>query len=457
MVSLFKQDKIKTFEYLYFFVMVVYMGQMVHDTTRMVSGFSSPLFPLLFPMILTIVLLDRHKVKFDDKRLIRILLIFAVWTVLLFAHKHTYGRSQYSYYFFLFYSIVIAYIHVQVFGKKMLLLYEHIMIRLSLLSLVLWGIYIIFPGTASFFRGFPEAANGNHIFYIYKWFDPSRLSKLDGFVIYGLLRNSGCSWEPGRFAVMVLLALFCNLTRNGIKFKGNWGGIILLLALASTMSTTGYLGAIVLYSFFALKKISLKRILAFSLIIVPIVFQLAKLEFMQEKIESQLDLNTELRKANEVMDYVNKIDRTNEYVSALGRFQAMYFELINIQKDPILGYGRNPGKSYFRQRISANFSLPEGLFKTIGEHGIPLGILLYILLYKSSVALGREFKIRKGTLFVTYLIFLSSYDLFTTPIFTAFWLYGLFKKEDELTSVKEEANAITEELNTEVVTLENKV
>lgn len=456
MVSLFKQDKIKTFEYLYFFVMVVYMGQMVHDTTRMVSGFSSPLFPLLFPMILTIVLLDRHKVKFDDKRLIRILLTFAIWTVLLFAHKQTYDSSQYSYYFFLFYSIIIAYIHVQVFGKKMFLLYEHIMIRLSLLSLVLWGIYIIFPGTASFFRGFPEAANGNHIFYIYKWFDPSRLSKLDGFVIYGLLRNSGCSWEPGRFAIMVLLALFCNLSRNGIKFKGNWGGIILLFALASTMSTTGYLGAIVLYSFFALKKISLQRLLAFSLILLPIVFQLTKLEFMQEKIESQLDLDTEIRKSQEVMDYVNKEHKSNEYVSSLGRFQAMYFELINIQMDPILGYGRNTGKSYFSQRISGNFTLPGGLLKIFGQHGIPLGILLYILLFKSSVALGKEFKIRKGTLFVIYLVSLSSYSIFTAPVFTAFWFYGLFRKEDELIPVKEEASAITEELNTEVVSLGNK-
>ena len=118
MVSLFKQDKINTFEYLYFFVMVIYMAQMDNNTARMITGMSSPFLPFFIPIILTIILLDRNKVKFNDKRLIRILLVFAIWTVLIFTHKKYYDISQYSWYFFLFYSIVIAYIHIQVFGKK---------------------------------------------------------------------------------------------------------------------------------------------------------------------------------------------------------------------------------------------------------------------------------------------------------------------------------------------------
>lgn len=457
MVSLFKQDKIKTFEYFYFFIMVIYMAQMNGNTTRMVSGLSSPYFPFIFPIILTIILLDRNKVRFNDKRLIRILLVFAIWMILLFVHKPYYGGSDYSYYFFIFYSIIIAYIHVQVFGKRMLPLYEHIMIRLSLLSLILWGIYIIFPGTAAFFRSFPEAGDGNHIFYLYKWFDPSRLDKLEGFVIYGILRNSGCTWEPGRFSAMILLALYCNLIRNGIKFKGNTGGIILLLALASTFSTTGYIAAIVLYSFFAIRKINLKGVLGLSLIIIPISFQLARLEFMQEKIVNQLDLDSEISKINERIDYVNKTHQSNEYVGSLGRFQAMYFELINIEKDPILGYGWNTHKSYFSQRISGNYVLTGGLLKLIGQLGIPLALLLYFILYKSSAALGRDFKIRKGTLFAIMIIFCVSYSLFTVPIFTAFWLYGIFRKEDDLlTPITDETTEGREKVSlTDVTELNN--
>lgn len=455
MVSLFRQDKIKTFEYIYFFVMVIYMAQVDKHTGRMVGVLSPPWFPFLLPIVLTIVLLDRNRVKFDDKRLIRICLVFAIWTVLLFTHKKYYDSTQYSYYFFLFYSIIIAYIHVQVFGKKMLILYEHIMEKLSIISLFLWGIAVIYPGSAVFFRSFPETSFGNNILYLFTWLDTS-IREL-GFVYNGLLRNAGCSWEPGRFAIMVLLALYCNLARCGIKFKGNRSGIILLLALISTQSTTGYVGTIILYSIFAFKKFDVKYILAFLIIIVPIAYQLSKLEFMQEKIIEQADMDANLKRINESMDYVNKVKESNEYVGSLSRFTSIYFEIINIKMDPILGYGRNSGKSYFSQRISGNFVITGGLLKMFGQHGIPLGIILYIILYQSSAALGRDFKVRRIALFAIFLISLTSYPLFTVPVFTAFWFYGLFRREEDLILITPEGDSIkTEEVTTEVTTLSNE-
>ncbi len=444
MVSLFKQDKIRTFEYIYFFVMVIYMAQIHENTSRMVGTLSGALFPFLLPIILTIILLDRNKVKFDDKRLIRICLLFALWIVLLFTNKSYYGNEQYSYYFFLYYSIIVAYIHVQVFGKKMLPLYENIMMKLSLLSLVFWGIYIIYPSTAAFFRSFPEAGQGHHIFYLYKWTDPA-VREIQSYN-YGILRNAGCSWEPGRFSIMILLALYCNLARCGIKFKGNWSGIILLLALISTQSTTGFLGAIVLYSIFAFKKFDLQYIIAFLVFVVPVSYQLISLDFMGGKIEEQLDLDASLKQINKSVDYVNKVKESNEYVGSLARFPSMYFEVINIQHDPILGYGRNVGKSYFAQRISGNYLLVGGLLKMFGEYGIPLGFILYLILFRSSSALGRDFKIRKITLFVLFLIILTSYSIFITPVFMAFWFYGLFRKEERLlVSVTEEDGGAIED------------
>lgn len=438
MISLFKQDKIKTFEYFYFFVMIIYMAQMDNHTARMITGMSSPFFPFFLPIILTLVLLDRHKVKFDDKRLLRVLLIFAIWTVLIFTHKKYFDISQYSWYFFLFYSIVIAYIHVQVFGKKMLPLYENIMMKLCILALVLWGIAVIFPGSAAFFRSFPQSNNGNNLFYLFKWLDSS--IREENIISNGILRNAGCTWEPGRFAIMILLAMYCNLVRVGIKFKGNMSGVVLLFALISTQSTTGYVGALALYSIFAIKKFDPKYILGFLIFVVPIGYISLKLDFMQEKIMNQLDLDSELNRTYEIIDYVNKEHQSNEYVGSMARFPAMYFELINIKMDPLLGYGRNTGKSYFSQRISGNFVLTGGLLRIFGQHGIPLGILIYLILFKSSAVLGREFKVRKSALFVIYLIALTGYSFFTVPIFTAFWFYGLFRKEEDLVLVTSEDN-----------------
>ena len=444
MVSLFKQDKIRTFEYVYFVVMVIYMAQVDQYTSRMVGTLSSPYFPFFFPIILTIILLDRNKVSFDDKRLIRLCLTFAIWVVLLIAHKRSYGSDQYSYYFFLFYSIIIAYIHVQVFGKTLVPLYENIMMKFSLISLVLWGISVIYPGSASFFSQFPQAGNyGNNMFYIFTWTDPFRIETA---TYNGIVRNCGFTWEPGRFAIMLLLALYCNLARNGIKFKGNWSGIILLLALLSTQSTTGYVGIIALYSIFAFKKFDVQYIFAFFIFVVPVAYQLSKLEFMNEKIEEQLDLDTDLKKINTSIDYVNKVKESNEYVGSLARFPSMYFEIINIEHDPWLGYGRNTGRSYFSQRISGNYILVGGLLKMFGEYGIPLGIILYIILFRSSSVIGREFKVRKVTLFILFLIILVSYPLFITPVFMAFWLYGIFRKEEDLILItSEEGSDTTEE------------
>lgn len=451
MVSLFKQDKIRNFEYFYFVVMVIYMAQVDHYTSRMVGTLSSPYFPFFFPIILTLILLDRNKVKFDDKRLIRICLTMIIWMVLLFSHKQTYGSDQYSYYFFLFYSIIIAYIHVQVFGKTLVPLYENIMMKFSLISLALWGISVIYPGSASFFRQFPEVGNyGNNMLYIFTWTDTSRIATT---TYHGIARNCGLTWEPGRFAIMILLAIYCNLARNGIKFKGNWSGIILLLALISTQSTTGFLGAIILYSIFTFKKFDLQYILAFLIIIVPVTYQLTKLEFMSEKIEEQLDLDSEIKRINTSIDYVNKVKESNEYVGSLARFPSMYFEIINIQHDPILGYGRNLGKSYFSQRISGNFILSGGLLRLFGEYGIPLGILLYIILFRSSAALGRDFKVRKIALFAIYLVCLTAYGFFIVPVFTAFWFYGLFRKEEDLVIISsEDSTESATETSTELST-----
>lgn len=177
---------------------------------------------------------------------------------------------------------------------------------------------------------------------------------------------------------------------------------------------------------------------------------------MQEKIEEQLDLDTDLRKINDSMDYVNKIKKSNEYVGSLARFPSIYFELINIQHDPILGYGRNNGKSYFSQRISGNFALTGGI-KIIGQFGIPLAILLFIILYRSSAALGREFKVRKIALFAIFLVFLVSYGFFTVPVFMAFWFYGIFRKEEDLVLIlSENSTETTTETSSETPTPSNE-
>ena len=243
MIKLYNDFKVKRFEYIYFFVMIIYMAQATKYTVRMVAGLSSPLFPFILPVLLTIILLDRNKISFSHNGLSKLLFIMTVWTGCIIFKESLYESNQLSYYFFLFYALIIAFIHVRVFGKKLFPLYEKIMVRMSAIALGLWLFAVLVPSSASLFRSFEETHYGRNVFYIFTWMDPTR-----GQVENGIIRNAGFSWEPGRFAIMVLLAIYCNLLRNGIKFKKNRSVIILLLTMISTQSTTGYIGTLTLYA-----------------------------------------------------------------------------------------------------------------------------------------------------------------------------------------------------------------
>ena len=435
MIKLYNDFKVKRFEYIYFFVMIIYMAQATAYTGRMVGGLTeSPIFPFLLPIFLTIILLDRNKISFSHNGLSLLLLITGVWTGCIIYKESLYASKELSFYFFLFYAIIIAYIHVRVFGKKLFPLYEKIMVSMCVITLGLWLFAVLVPSSASFFRGFYKTGFGNNVFFIFTWMDPTR-----GQVENGIIRNAGFSWEPGRFSIMVLLAIYCNLLRNGIKFKNNRSGIILLLAMISTQSTTGYIGTLALYATWGLKKFNISYILGIVFVMLPIGYYVSQLSFMQEKIQEQLELDYTLKKLDKTIDYVNEVNQRNEYAGSLGRFQAIYYEAQNIQNDPLLGYGRNPKKSFFSTHISSNFVLTGGFLRLFGQHGIPLGLIFYFLLYKSSVRIGKEHGKNKVALFVIFIISLVSYSIFLIPVFTAFWLYGIFRKDIPIEDLKPKA------------------
>jgi hypothetical protein len=60
--------------------------------------------------------------------------------------------------------------------------------------------------------------------------------------------------------------------------------------------------------------------------------------------------------------------------------------------------------------------------------------------------------VNKGALFVIFLISSISYPLFLIPVFTAFWLYGLFRKDIPINDPK--PKAISTESDKEIDTEE---
>ena len=415
------------YEYFYLFVMVIYMAQMTPETGRMVGTLSGNPIPFFIPIVMTIILLIRNSISFNNKKLWYLIGIMGTWAIAVCYKLNDFSSSNLSYYFFLFYAIFIAFIHIRVYGRDLFPIYEHIMVVLSMISLVLWGICTLMPSDNTFFLDFPETNYGNNVFYLFNFMDPAK-----GQIYGSLIRNAGCSWEPGRFAIMLIPAIYINLSRKGIAFRNNKKGLLLLAALASTMSTTGYSIAILLYAFFWFNKVTVKKSLLFFVVVLPICAYLFSFDFMGDKIQKNANYEGLTRERTEQFDY-NSQTYGDEYLGSFDRFESAYFEWTNFQKEPLLGYGRNTDHSWFRQEITENFVLTGGLVKILSQYGIFIGLFLYIILFFSSIKISRIFPHQNQFAFAVALLLSSfSYTIFTIPIFTAFWLYGLFfYKKDE--------------------------
>ena len=69
-------NKYGRFDFLYMFVMVIYMAQATPETSRMVGTLSGNPIPFLIPIILTFVLCRKHQISFNNRNLYIILFLY---------------------------------------------------------------------------------------------------------------------------------------------------------------------------------------------------------------------------------------------------------------------------------------------------------------------------------------------------------------------------------------------
>lgn len=414
------------FEMFYMFVIVIYMAQATPETSRMIGGISGNPIPLLLPMILTFILLKKNPISFNNKNLHLILSVYIFWAFCSLIKYGDFSTQELSYHFFMVYAIIIAYIHIQVFGCNLLPIYENIIIFFCKIAVVGWLIAVFIPSSASLFRLFPETGFGNNILYLFTWMDPVK-----GQVYSGILRNAGCSWEPGRFAIMVTLAIFCNLCQNGIKFRKNKNIWWLIIALITTQSTTGFSSILIIYSIFLIKKVNLKYVLLYLLIMIPVIYGIMQFDFMGNKVADRLTKAQDISRFSEQFDYHSGKEQEDTYLGSLDRFDAMAFEWLNFMHDPLLGYGKNFEHSYFYKEVTTNFTLANGLVNIFSRYGVFLGFFFFYILFQSSVKIAKDsYEKRSIGLFIIFILSAISYQVLAIPIFTSFWFYGLFKKKD---------------------------
>lgn len=412
------------FEIFYMLVMVIYMAQATPETGRMIGGLSGNPIAFLLPIILTYMLWRKYPISFNNRKFYFVLVIYGIWAICSLIKYGIYTTEELSYHFFMVYAIVIAYIHNKIYGYALVPIYEQILVFFCKIAIGGWLIAVLIPASSSFFHLFPETAFGNHVLYLFNWMDPAK-----GQIYSGIVRNAGCSWEPGRFAIMVTLAIFCNLCQNEIKFRNNKNIWWLLGALITTQSTTGYFIALVLYTIFMVKKFNFKYISLFILVMIPIIYGLMQLDFMAEKVDDRFKINEVNERFLESEAYYSRHEGLERHI-ALDRFQSIYFEWKNFLNDPILGYSRDFRKSLFAQNFISDYGLTGGLVSILSQYGIFLGLFIYYLLFHSSFCISKQFKYNKKYVLAICLILSSiSYPIFGIPIFTTFWFYGFSKNK----------------------------
>ncbi len=191
-------------------------------------------------------------------------------------------------------------------------------------------------------------------------------------------RNCGFSWEPGAYACILSVTLIFDLLQNNFKLRRPT--YIIILALITTISTTGYLMLflIVILKFFRSTKTKAKFVYLIPLLIVlgiaflntPVLYSKILEVYKSDKINSANydDLQT-------YYDQENKTIPLNRFASMVQIVLAFKYQLIlgvSNKYDVILA------KKY-------NFNISNGIADFLARLGV-FGFLLYLRNYLKFAA-----------------------------------------------------------------------
>lgn len=347
--------------------------------------------------------------------------ILAVWLLchLLFLDG---GFPIMPYTFFVLH-ILTGILLIKKYHKNIVVYFEKAMVFLAYISLIGWGIESI--GGSSLLTKSPillenSAGVSDYSLILYTLsVDPTNSQELYG----GIFRNSGCAWEPGLFAVMLCIAILFNIFQNK-KVVFNKRLIVLVVALITTFSTTGYIMAIIIFAGYYLfsKKISFaQRYIYISIIAVGSIY-IYNLPFMSGKISRNADTEA-FTTEDGSLEWYEKENR----VYTTGRFEGIILDYMNFEDKPILGYGLMRENSYLYKKISPIIITSNGIMKPFAMFGIILGVIIFVLMYRSTVKLSKDFLFTPPyLLFIVIILGSVSYMYDSTPIMRALQLYALY-------------------------------
>lgn len=399
------------FEYLYLFMIVLYAGQSNGLDALVFAHGIDVIF--IIPPLMTFILLMRNNVNFNKKQFITVLIILSSWFILQFIYRS--GNINITLTLYHYYQLVLCFIIIQVFKDKLFYIYEDIVFKLAVFSLVLWGVSILAPNLmANLFR---IVRNGTSIsegsIYAYTMM---RIDLINGI----LIRNAGFAWEPGRYSCFLCLAIFCNFLITRYEIKKNKHLWVFIIALLTTQSTTGIFTLMVLMTLFLFNK-RVKNRLIWLIILLPLSLYLYSLDFAGGKLGDSM---MRVERA-EGLDYINY----NEGGYSLDRIESFIVEWRSFIHDPIMGYCESR-HSYFEKNVGPGFYTNNGTMHILAKYGF-WGLLYYFCISISSMRISRRFKDKVPISYLLLFVCMSmSYNYDQIVLIMAFSFWGLFMPQE---------------------------
>lgn len=401
-----------TFEKVYFFIVFLFAARATFLTSNLdfrvnPIGFILLVFPSLF-------LLRKHRISLIYGRIGIVWLVLTIWVILRFFIDKEFNIFTY---YVMYIQLLVCFVVINVYKENILIYFERITVVLAMIAIIFWGIMQVVGVEMVASLGFMEPSSSISSASLLIFNTPQFISDVEG--IGGLTRNCGFAWEPGLFACFLVLAMFFNLCREK-KIKGNRSLYILMLALISTSSTTGYIAFLfVVCNYFFLQKNRFKYKIPILIILVPIVIWISQLSFMSDKIKDTSTFDNFLSQNETSVSYFEE----NESQMVVQRFEGFYLDYLNFINDPIIGYGYR-GNSYSALNISAYLIPADGIMSLFAQFGIFIGFLIFYIYYKSALLYDNRYNQKYKMLFVLYLIISFSYNFNFVAMFMAIWWYG---------------------------------
>lgn len=301
------------------------------------------------------------------------------------------------------FKIACAIFAVYILKDKFAYTYFNTITTLSVIALFIW----ILNNIGIFIPTLLRITDQTESIIVY-----TQMTKAYSRLYFSIVRNCGMFWEPGAYAGYILVAFFLYINRlEYIWLHYRRKCLILIAALISTFSTTGYIIFVILVFFFMNNRIKNKIgfYIVSAIVLAGSLYLFNNLSFMGEKIQSEYETAIAM----------------DQFDVNFSRFGAFLFDLQYIQMHPFFGNGLL-NETRFSQHIAFADNLNafgNGFSGEIAYFGIP-----FMLIYLISVYRNPSLK-QKWRLLILIVLLLQGEYFMNYPMYFIFPFVTFFNED----------------------------